>query len=66
MTIIHGDNNKKIGFAFSNTIHECDTNMYLIDMPIVICNNRKDAELIQEEVSTFVSELSKAILVKDE
>ena len=62
MTTLQGDNGKRIKFAFSNRIHECERNMYIIEMPIIICNNRKDAELIQEEVGTFVSELSKTIL----
>ena len=62
MTTIRGDNGKKIEFAFSNVIHECERDMYIIEMPTVICNNRKDAELIQEEVGAFISELSKTIL----
>ena len=62
MTTIRGDNGKKIEFAFSNVVHECERDMYIIEMPTVICNNRKDAELIQEEVGAFVSELSKTIL----
>lgn len=66
MIAIQGDNGKKIQFTLSDVIHEYEENVYIIEMPIVICNNKKDAELIQEEVGTFVAEVSKAILKKEE
>lgn len=65
MTTLNGDNGKKIGFSFSNAIHEFNERTYVIEMPTIICNNRKDAELIQEEVGTFVSELSKNLLLDE-
>lgn len=66
MIAIQGDNGKKVQFTLSDVIHEYEDNVYIIEMPVVVCNNKKDAELIQEEVGTFVAEVSKAILVKDE
>lgn len=65
MTTLRGDNGKKIQFAFSNVIHECERDTYIVELPTVICNSRKDAELMQEEISSFVSRLSKTI-IKDE
>ena len=66
MIAIQGDNGKKVQFTLSDVIHEYEDNVYIVEMPVVVCNNKKDAELIQEEVGTFVAEVSKAILVKDE
>ena len=64
MTTLKGNNGKTIQFAFSNTIHEVERNMYIAELPLVICDNRKDAERIQEDVGTFISELSKKLLKK--
>jgi hypothetical protein len=62
MTTLYGDNNKKIQFSISNTIHECDSDMYTIESPTIVCNNKKDAERIQNELGSFVSKLSRTIL----
>ena len=64
MITMRGDNGRTIQFALNEEILEYENNVYMIEMPVVICNNKKDAELIQEEVGTFVSELSKTILKK--
>jgi hypothetical protein len=66
MIAIQGDNGKKIQFTLSDVVHKYEDDVYIIEMPIVVCNNKKDAELIQEEVGTFVAELSKTILLKNE
>lgn len=62
MTTIHGDNGKKVQFALSNTIYECNQDTYIIEPSVIICNNRKDAELMQSEICTFISQLSKIII----
>lgn len=62
MTTLCGDNGKKIQFSISNAIHECDRNMFIVELPTLVCNSRKDAELMQDEIGSFVSKLSKAIL----
>lgn len=62
MTTLLGDNNKRIQFSFSNVIHECDRNTYIVEMPTLVCSSRKDAEIMQREISAFVNELSRAIL----
>ena len=64
MTTLQGENGKTIQFALNNTIHEIDKNLHIIEMPVVICNNRKDAEHIQQNINLFVSELSKKIIKK--
>ena len=61
MTTLHGKNGKIIQYSFNNSIHQCSNNMCIIEMPFVVCNNRKDAELIQTEVSAFISNLSKKL-----
>jgi len=64
MTTLEGNNGKTIHFAFNDTIHEVDRNTYIIEMPIVICSSKKDAEKVQQEVNIFISELSKKLLKK--
>ncbi len=61
MVTIRG-NNKKIEYALSEVIHECERDVYVIEMPLLICNNKKDAEIMQSEINSFVSELSRAVL----
>lgn len=61
MVTIRG-NNKKIEYALSEVIHECERDMYVIEMPLLVCNNKKDAEIMQSEINSFVSELSRAVL----
>lgn len=65
MVVMQGDNGKKIQFKLSDIIQEYENNVYIVEMPIVVCNDKKDAELIQKEVGTFITEVSKIILVKD-
>lgn len=61
MVTIRG-NNKKIEYALSEVIHECERDVYVIEMPLLVCNNKKDAEIMQSEINSFVSELSRAVL----
>ena len=65
MVVMQGDNGKKIQFTLSDVIQEYENNVYIVEMPIVVCNDKKDSELIQKEVGTFITEVSKIILVKD-
>lgn len=62
MIILRGDNGKKIEYVLDNVIHECDNEMYIVEMPLVVCNNKKDAEYIQSKINTFVGELSHTVL----
>jgi hypothetical protein len=62
MTTIHGEMGKTIQFAFSNVIHECNRHSYIVELPTVICSNKKDAERIQEDVGAFISALSKKLI----
>ena len=62
MVTIRGNNDKKIEYALSKTVHECERDMHIVEMPLLICNNKKDAELMQSEINSFVSELSRAVL----
>ena len=64
MTVLQEENGKTIRFSLNNTIHEIDKNLYIIEMPMVVCNNKKDAERIQQDVNIFISELSKKVLKK--
>ncbi len=64
MVTIRG-NHKKIEYALNEVIHECERDMYIVDMPLLVCSNKKDAEIMQSEINSFVSELSRAVL-KDE
>lgn len=66
MIALRGENGKKIQFTLSDVVHKYEDDVYIIEMPMVICNNKKDAELIQEEVGIFVAELSKTLLLKNE
>ena len=60
------DGRKSIQYAFSNVIHECDGNMYIPEMPTIICNNKKDAERIQEDVAALITYITNKILNKGE
>ena len=62
MTTLRGDNGKKIEYALNDVIHECERDMYIVEMPVLICNNKKDAELMQSEINTYLGELSRAVL----
>lgn len=62
MTTLYGKNRKVIQFSLSNVIHECSRDMCIIEMPMVICNNRKDAEYIQKEIGEFIGALSEQLL----
>lgn len=61
MTTLQG-NGRTIQFSFSNTIHECSRGIFVAELPLLVCSNKKDAEIIQQEVGTIISEVSKRIL----
>ena len=61
MTTLQG-NGKIIQFSFNNVIHECVNNSYVVELPFVVCSNKKDAERIQQDVGTYISKLSKKLL----
>lgn len=62
MVTLRGEGYKKIEYALNDTIHECDKEMYMVEMPLLICNNKKDAEYMQRKINTFVGELSHTVL----
>lgn len=62
MTTLRGYNGKKIEYILNDVIHECERDMYIVEMPVLICNNKKDAELIQSKINAYLSELSRAVL----
>ena len=66
MVTIKGKNGKQIHYKLSDKIHEYENNTYTIEMPLVTCSDNKDAELIQNEVNTFIAEISNIISLKDE
>lgn len=62
MITLHGDTGKTIQFSIGNAIYEGVNNTYVIEMPVVICSDKKDAKRIQEDISNLVGELSKKLL----
>ena len=62
MTTLRGSDGSKVQYSISNVIHELNDNGYVVELPILVCSNRRDAELMQKEIATFVSKLSKAVL----
>lgn len=62
MVTLRGEGYKKIEYALNDTIQECDREMYIVEMPLLICNNKKDAEYMQRKINTFVGELSHTVL----
>lgn len=62
MTTLNGDTGKRIEYSLSNVIHECDNSMYIIGMPVIVCDNKKDAEHIQREFNSFIGEISRKVL----
>ena len=60
ITFVNDD--KKIQYSLNNIVYECNEGMYIIQMPTLACNNRKDAEFIQLNINTYISELSRAVL----
>ena len=61
MTILEGAG-RIIQYATSDVIHECNDNTYIIEMPVIICDNKKDAEYIQSEIGSLVGELSRNLI----
>lgn len=64
MIIFKDSNGNTLEVACTNTLLEYENNVYIVELPTVICNNRKLAEQIQEETNSFVSNLSKKLLKK--
>lgn len=62
MVTLRGEGYKKIEYVLNDTIHECDREMYIVEMPLLICNSKKDAEYMQRKINTFVGELSHTVL----
>ena len=62
MVTLRGEGYKKIEYALNDTIHECDGEMYIVEMPLLICNNKRNAEYMQNKINTFVGELSRTVL----
>ncbi len=62
MVTLRGEGYKKIEYALNDTIQECDREMYIVEMPLLICNSKKDAEYMQRKINTFVGELSHTVL----
>lgn len=54
--------NKTIQFELTEDIHECSNNMFILDMPTIVCDNRKDAECIQNQLNAFVGEISRKLI----
>ena len=62
MVTLRGEGYKKIEYTLNDMIHECDKEMYMVEMPLLICNSKKDAEYMQRKINTFVGELSHTVL----
>lgn len=65
--IILENENKSIKLKLNDNIKVISDNMtgklcYQIELPIIICSEKKDAETIQQEVNTFVHKLGNDIL----
>lgn len=61
-TLYNKKKTKNIQFALQDAIYECAKNVYIIEMPTLVCSNKKDAEIMQQEINTYISELSRALL----
>ena len=46
MVTLRGEGYKKIEYTLNDMIHECDKEMYMVEMPLLICNSKKDMDLI--------------------
>lgn len=62
MITINGENGKIIRIAASNVIHEVNREVYIPELPTIVCNSKKDAELIQADTITFINQLSRKLL----
>ena len=62
------DNRKNIKLSISDVIHEGSPEIgkkeYTIVLPLVVCNDKKDAEYIQSQVNMYVNEICKEVLEK--
>lgn len=64
-TLKSEDFSRTIQYSIPNNIHECDNNVNVVEMPFVVCSNRKDATLIQAKMGAYLSELIRKILKDD-
>lgn len=62
MITLQGDEGKKIEYTLNDVIRECEENVCIVEMPLLICNNKKDAEYMQNKINTFIVELSRTVL----
>jgi len=62
MLILRGENGKTIHLTLNNTIHEINNDVCIIEMPVIVCNNKKDAERIQEDINLFVHDIIRNVL----
>ena len=66
-TYSNGDRNIQVSLSY--TLHEEKETigrLYIPELPTIICNNRSDAENIQQQVNNFINDLAKNILKEKE
>ena len=61
MITLRGETGKTIQYSTGKVIYECANDSYIVEMPIVVCDNKKDAERIQKEISALIANLSKEL-----
>jgi len=67
MVILSNKDGRSIQLSFSDGMNvsidkEKQTTYFEIELPKVVCTDKKDAECIQARVKTFINDLSKELL----
>lgn len=60
--LIMSNGTKMIKVGLSDIIIENTKNEFTVELPKVICDNKKDAVYIQQRVNSLVNELSEELL----
>jgi len=65
MTIL-SNGKKNIRFSLNNEIKELknETTMYVLNTTAIICSNKEDAEIIQQKLNSFISDISHDLLAE--
>ena len=61
MVTLQGKGYKKIDYALSDIIYERNEGRYVVKMPLLACNSKKDAKYMQNKINAFVTELSNTV-----
>lgn len=62
MLNLKGNNGRTIQIVFGDAVYESNRDTYIIDLPMVICNDKKVAEFIREEINRHLGNLSEKLL----